>query len=58
VTFLWTALAGVAQYGFEFIGPNLMFVNLNGASPNPVRECPVGTAHATHSCKACLHAGY
>ncbi len=36
VTFLWTALAGAAQYGLEFTGPNRQFANPNDAAPDPV----------------------
>ena len=36
VTFAWTALPGVTQYGFEFTGPNRGFANPNGAGPDPV----------------------
>jgi hypothetical protein len=36
VTFAWTALAGAAQYGFEFTGTNRQFANQNGTSPDAV----------------------
>jgi Divergent InlB B-repeat domain/Matrixin len=36
VTFAWTALAGAAQYGFEFTGTNRQFANQNGTSPDGV----------------------
>ena len=36
VTFAWTALAGAAQYGVEFTGPNRQFANPNGTVPDPV----------------------
>jgi virginiamycin B lyase len=35
ITFVWTALPGAAQYGFEFTGPNLTFANPNGTGPDP-----------------------
>jgi hypothetical protein len=34
VTFIWTALAAAAQYGFEFSGTNLTFLNPNGTGPD------------------------
>ena len=34
-TFAWSALAGVAQYFFEFTGPSRVFANPNGTTPDP-----------------------
>jgi hypothetical protein len=36
VTFSWTALSGVTQYGFEFTGTNRQFANPNGTAPDAV----------------------
>jgi hypothetical protein len=36
VTFTWTALAGVTQYGFEFTGANRVFANPNGTGADSV----------------------
>jgi len=36
VTFTWTALAGVTQYGFEFSGANRVFANPNGTGADSV----------------------
>jgi len=36
ITFSWTALTGVAQYGFEFTGANRQFANPNGTAPDAV----------------------
>jgi hypothetical protein len=36
VTFLWTPLAGVFRFGFEFTGPNRLFANPNGTTPDPI----------------------
>jgi hypothetical protein len=36
VTFVWTQLAGVFSYGFEFTGPGRQFSNPNGTVPDPV----------------------
>lgn len=36
VTFAWTAVPGVAQYGFEHTGPGRQFANPNGTAPDPV----------------------
>jgi hypothetical protein len=35
-TFVWTALAGTTQYGFEFTGASRQFANPNGAAPDGV----------------------
>jgi hypothetical protein len=34
-TFVWTVTPGVAQYFFEFTGPNRTFANPNGTAPDP-----------------------
>jgi hypothetical protein len=36
VTFAWTPLAGAAQYGFEFTGPDCRFTNPNAMVPDAV----------------------
>jgi hypothetical protein len=36
LTLTWTAMAGTAQYGFEFTGANRQFANPNGAGPDGV----------------------
>jgi Tol biopolymer transport system component len=36
VTFAWTPVAGVTQYGFEFTGANLTFANPNGTAADGV----------------------
>jgi uncharacterized protein (DUF1501 family) len=36
VSFAWTPLAGAAQYGFEFTGPDLRFANPNAMVPDGV----------------------
>ena len=36
VTFTWTTLAGVMQYGFEFTGANRVFANPNGTGADSV----------------------
>jgi Tol biopolymer transport system component len=36
LTFAWTALAGVASYGVEFTGADLVFANPNGTAPDGV----------------------
>jgi hypothetical protein len=36
VSFAWTALSGITTYGFEFSGPNRVFANPNGTSPDAI----------------------
>jgi Tol biopolymer transport system component len=36
VVFAWTPLSGISVYGFEFTGPNRVFANPNGTSPDTV----------------------